>query len=339
MKELYFDDDADLGILDGKTVAVVGFGTQGMAQGLNMRDSGLNVIVGEEPGTAAWKNAKAEGFKVMTIEQAAEKASIFNLQIPDMAYRLADAYNKKIKDKHNYGDVICLSSAYNYYYGHMVPPEGVDAIVAAPKSPGSAVRKEYVEGRGVPGLIAIHQDATGNAHKIGLALCKAIGFTRAGVQDSTVEEELITDLIGEHCAWGAIVSLLRAVFDVLVEQGFDPNIAFFEAVNESKLTTDLIHRYGMAGMLTRISNTAAFGAITIGPKIIDEYVKDKIRWSIENIRNGDFDKDWGDDYRNDYVKFKSLLEELGNSQVDQVGNNIRRHLGIIKDDAVTATNW
>jgi ketol-acid reductoisomerase len=339
MKQLYFDDDADLDLLESKTVAMVGFGTQGMAQGLNIRDSGLEVIVGEEPDSAPWKRAADEGFEVMSISEVAGRADIYNLQIPDMAFRQADAYNQMLRDKNKPGDLVCLSSAYNYYYDHIDPPPGVDAIVAAPKSPGSAVRQEYVQGRGVPGLLAIHRDASGQAHALGLALCKALGFTRVGVQDTTVEEELVTDLMGEHCAWGAIVSLLRAVFEVIVEAGYDPNIAFYEAINESKLTTDLIHRYGLAGMLERISNTAAFGAITIGPMIVDDYVKDRIRWAMENIKNGGFNEDWQQDYQNNYVKFRAMLDELRNSQADQIGNQIRQHLGVMEKGALTATNW
>ena len=338
MTTLYGENGADLGLLEGKTVAVVGFGTQGMAQGLNIRDSGLNVIVGEEPGSAGWARAESQGFSVVPISEIAEKADIFNLQVPDMAFRLAKAYNEEIKPKHKTGDMICLSSAYNYYYRHIIPPEEVDAIVAAPKSPGSAVRTEYVKGKGVPGLLAVHQDASGEAHARGLALCKAIGFTRVGVQDTTIEEEVMTDLLGEHCAWGAIVSLLRTVFDVMVEAGYHPNIAFYEAINESKLTTDLIYKYGLGGMLERISNTAAYGAITVGPKIVDEYVKNKVRWAMENIKNGDFDRDWEEDYQNGYPKFKQALEELGNSQADQVGNAIRKQMGVVEEDDLAATN-
>jgi ketol-acid reductoisomerase len=339
MKKTYLEADADLGLLAGKTVAAVGFGTQGMAQALNVRDSGLNVIVAEEPGSEAAARAEAEGFTVLPIEAVAGEADIFNLQIPDMAYRLAAAYNEKIRGKHKAGDLICLSSAYNYYYGHIEPPDGVDAIVAAPKSPGSAVRTEYVAGHGVPGLLAVHQDATGQAHARGLALCKALGFTRMGVQDTTIEEEVVTDLVGEHCAWGAIVVLLKTVFEVMVEAGYDPNVAFYEAINESKLTTDLIYRYGMAGMLERISNTAAYGAITIGPQIVDDYVKDKIRWAMENIKNGGFDKDWGEDYRNGYPKFRQMLEDLRNSQADQVGNRIRQRRAGGDEGELTVKNW
>jgi len=338
MTTTYGENDANLALLTGKTVAAIGFGTQGMAQALNMRDSGLKVIVGEETGSTAWARAETEGFSVMPIEAVAEEADVFNLQIPDMAFRLADAYNEKIRGKHKPGDLICLSSAFNYYYGHIVPPSGVDAIVAAPKSPGSAVRQEYVNGKGVPGLLAVHQDASGQAHARGLALCKALGFTRVGVQDTTIEEEVVTDLLGEHCAWGAILSLLRAVFEVMVEAGYHPNVAFYEAINESKLTTDLIYKYGLAGMLERISNTAAYGAITIGPEIVDEHVKDKIRWAMENIKNGEFDRDWEEDYKNGYPKFKGLLEELRNSQADRVGNAIRRKMGVLQEGDLTATN-
>jgi len=329
--KMYLDADADLSLIVDQTVAAIGFGTQGMSQALNMRDSGVKVIVGDEPGSKSWELARAEGFAVMPVEEAAEKAQIFNLQIPDMAFRLADVYNTKIKPRHKPGDLICLSSAFNFYYNTMSAPSGVDAIVCAPKSPGSAVRSEFVKGKGIPGLLAVHQDATGKAHARGLAICKALGWTRVGVQDSTVEEETVTDLLGEHCAWGAITALLRAVFDVLIEAGYDPNIAFFEAINESKLTTDLIYKYGLAGMLERISNTAAFGAMTIGPMIIDESVKNKIRWAMQNIKNGGFCRDWEADYKAGYPKFNARLEEIRGSQADQVGNAIRKQLGVLDE--------
>ena len=335
---MYFDDDASLDELQGKTIAAVGFGTQGMAQALNLRDSGLEVIVAEEKGSEGWKRAEAEDFEVIPFEDVAERANIFNLQIPDMAFALAATYNRYIKDRNQFGDLICMNSGYPYYYGHLVPAQGVDAVVAAAKSPGSAVRSEFVRGSGVPGLLAVHQDATGQAHGRGLALCKALGFTRVGVEDSTVEEEVATDLLGEHCAWGAIVVLLRTVFEVMVEAGYNPNFAFYESINESKMTTDLIHRYGLGGMLERISNTAAYGAITIGPKIIDETVKDRIRWALENIMNGEFDKDWKKDYENGYSNLKQLIEDLGRSQADQVGNAIRQRLGVGDAQGLTARN-
>jgi ketol-acid reductoisomerase len=338
MSKLYGDADADLSLLRGKTIVTIGFGTQGMAQSLNIRDSGLEVIVGAEDGTEDQRKAQQSGFVTVSLVEAAERGDIFILQVPDMAFRLADIYNREIRGKHKSGDLICLSSAYNYYYGHVVPPEGVDAIVAAPKSPGSAVRDEYMQGRGVPGLLAIHQDASGKAHEIGLALCKALGFTRSGVQDATVEEEVVTDLLGEHCAWGAIVVLLRTVFEVLVEEGYDPNLAYFEAINESKLTTDLIYRYGLAGMLKRISNTAAYGAMAIGPKIIDDHVKENVRLAVRNIKSVGFDADWNDDYKQNYWRFNALLEEIGSSQADVVGDEIRKRLGVASPRDLQTTN-
>ncbi len=336
-KITYTESDADLGLLAGKTIAAVGFGTQGMAQALNMRDQGLHVIVAENAGSDAWKRAAAEKFDVLPVTEVGGRADVYNLQIPDMAFRLADAYNQHIKGKHKAGDVICLSSAFNFYYGHIIPPAGVDAVVCAPKGPGAAVRSEFVRGSGVPGLLAVHQDASGRGHALGLAICKGVGFTRLGVQDTDVEEETMTDLLGEHCAWGCIVALLRACFDVLIEAGYNPETAFYEAINESKLTTDLIYRHGLAGMLERISNTAAYGAMTIGPQIIDETVKDRIRWALENIRNGAFSRDWEADYKAGYPRFNGLLEEIRTSQADQVGEAIRRKRGDAGGD-LTAKN-
>jgi len=329
-KKLYIDEDADLDLLADDVVAIVGYGTQGTARGLNMRDSGLKVIIGAEPHSDEWRRAAQDGFPVIPVEEAAKEADVFDLQVPDMAYRCAAAYNERIKPSAKPSHMVCFSSAFNFYYGHVELPDGADGIVAAPKSPGSAVRAEFLAGGGVPGLLAIHQDASGKAWERGLALCKAIGFTRVGVQRTTVEEETCTDLLGEHCAWGAIVALLKTVYEVMVEAGYDPDIAFYEAINESKLTTDLIYKFGLAGMLERISNTAAYGAMTVGPTIIDERVKAKIRSALDNIKNGAFDKDWKADYEAGYPKYKRLLSELANHEADVVGNQIRKRLGVLK---------
>ncbi len=337
-QKLYTDADADLKLLAPYTIAIVGYGTQGTARGMNVRDSGLKVIVGSTPQSDEWLRAQADGFEVMTVEEAGQRADVFDLEIPDMAFRCAAAYNDVIKPAAKPYHMVCLSSAFNFYYGHLDLAAGADAIVAAPKSPGSAVRTEFVAGGGVPGLLAVHQDASGRAWERGLAYCKAIGFTRAGLQETTVEEETCTDLLGEHCAWGAIVALLRTVYEVMIEAGFDPHVAFFEAINESKLTTDLIYKFGLAGMLERISNTAAYGAMTIGPQIIDQSVKDKIRWALENIRNGGFDQDWKADYEAGYPKYRRLLDEMANHQADVVGNQIRRQLGVLKKDDFTVKN-
>ncbi len=329
-RKLYMDGDADLDLLSDFTMAVVGYGTQGTARAMNMRDSGLTVIIGADEDNPEWERAKKDGFEVVPIEEAGRRADIFELQVPDMAYRCAEAYNRKIRPVAKAYHMICLSSAFNFYYGHIVPPPGADAIVTAAKSPGSAVRTEYVAGSGVPGILAIHQDASGKAWERGLAVCKGIGFTRVGVQQTTVEEETVTDLLGEHCAWGCIVALLKTVFEVMVEAGYDPAVAFYEAVNESKLTTDLIYKFGLAGMLERISNTAAYGAMTVGPKIIDESVKDRIRQAMENIKNGGFDRDWKGDYEKGYENYKRLLNETADHQADVVGNEIRKRLGVLK---------
>jgi ketol-acid reductoisomerase len=218
------------------------------------------------------------------------------------------------------------------------PGPQVDAVVTAAKGPGSAVRTEYVAGFGVPALLGIHQDASGQAWELGLAVCKGMGFTRVGVQRTTIEEETCTDLLGEHCAWGAIVQLLKVVFEVMVEEGFDPSVAFYEAVNESKLTTDLIYKFGMAGMLERISNTAAFGAMLIGPQIIDERVKENVRWALKNIQNGGFDREWRRDFEQGYPKYKQLLAEIRSHQADVVGNGLRTTLGVRKVGDFSITN-
>lgn len=335
---IFRDKDVDLALLKDEVVALIGYGTQGTSRALNMRDSGLKVVIGADKGHADWTRADKDGFEVMAVEDAAKRADIFELEIPDMAYRCAKTYNERIKPVAKKSHMICLSSAMNYYYGHMEIPIGADAVCTAAKAPGSAVRSEYLAGSGVPALLAVHQDGTGKAWKRGLAVCKAMGFTRVGVQQTTVEEETVTDLLGEHCAWGAIVELLKTVYEVMVEAGYDEEVAFYEAVNESKLTTDLIYKFGLAGMLERISNTAAYGAMSIGPKIIDAQVKEKIRWAMENIKNGGFDRDWKRDYENDYKNYKKLLDGIANHQADVVGNKIRERLGVLKETDFSVKN-
>lgn len=336
--KIYSDEDTSLDILRGAEIVVIGFGTQGTSRAMNMRDSGLKVTVGSDPGHDDWKRAEAEGFPVLSMEEAAAKADMIELEIPDMAYRCAEAYNQRIRPNAREHHAVCLSSALNYYYGHMDLPAGADALVTAAKAPGSAVRTEFTAGRGAPALLGVHQDGTGRAWERGLALCRAMGFTRGGVKRTTVEEETVTDLLGEHCAWGAIVELLKTVYEVMTEAGYDPDVAFYEAVNESKLTTDLIYKYGMAGMLERISNTAAFGAMTIGPKIIDENVKEKIRWAMENIKNGGFDREWKKDFEEGYPQYQRMLEDIRNHPADVVGNRIREKAGRVQKGDFSITN-
>ncbi len=337
-KHLYMDDDADLGLLSNKVVVVVGYGTQGTARALNMRDSGLKVLVGAEQGSDEWKRAEEDGLEVVPVEEAGARGDIFEVEVPDMAYRAAHAYETRLKPHAKKKHMLCFSSAMNYYYDIVKPGPEVDAVVTAAKGPGSAVRTEYVAGFGVPALLGIHQDATGQAWELGLAVCKGMGFTRAGVQRTTIEEETCTDLLGEHCAWGAIIQLLKVVFEVMVEEGFDPRVAFYEAVNESKLTTDLIYKYGLAGMLERISNTAAFGAMSIGPRIIDQHVKDNIRGALKNIKDGGFNREWRADFEQGYPQYKKLLAEIRSHKAEVVGNELRRKLGVHKPKDFSITN-
>ncbi len=337
-KRLYTDSEADLGLLSGKTVAVVGYGTQGTARALNMRDSGLKVIVGADKGSEEWRRAREDGLEVVEVEEAGRRADIFEVEVPDMAYRAARTYEERLRPHAGKEHMLCFSSGMNYYYGIVKPGPGVDAIVTAAKAPGSAVRTEYLAGFGAPALLGIQQDASGNAWELGLALCKGMGFTRAGVQETTIAEETCTDLLGEHCAWGAIVALLKTVFEVMVEEGYDPNVAFYEAVNESKLTTDLIYKFGMAGMLERISNTAAFGAMMVGPTIIDDHVKQNVRRALENIQQGGFDRAWRSDFEQGYPRYRKLLEEIRNHPADVVGNKLRRRLGVLKAGDFSITN-
>ncbi len=335
---IYTEKDTDVSLIMDYTVTVIGYGTQGTSRAMNIRDSGLNIVIGADSGHEDKARAEKDGFTVLPVKEAAAMADIIELEIPDMAYRCADAYNNVIKPSAKPYHIICLSSAMNYYYGHMDIGPGVDALVTAAKAPGSAVRTEYTAGRGVPALLAVHKDSSGQAWERGLALCSAMGFTRAGVRRTSVEEETVTDLLGEHCAWGAIVALLKTVYEVMVEAGYDPEVAFYEAVNESKLTTDLIYKFGMAGMLERISNTAAFGAMAIGPRIIDDSVKERVRWAMDNIKNGGFDRQWREDYEKGYPEYRRMLEDMRSHQADRVGNKIRDRLKVRENGDFSVKN-
>ncbi len=319
--QVLHDKDADLSVLNGKIVAVIGYGSQGSAQALCMRDSGVNVIIGSIKD-ASYDKAVEDGFEVLPIAEATAKADVVHILLPDEFH--GPVYENDVKDNLKPGAALSCSHGFNIVYGQIVPADNVDVIMVAPKSPATEERKAYLEGFGVPGLIAIKQDATGNARDIALAMAKAMGFTRAGCLECTFEEETYEDLFGEQTVLcGGTVDLMKAGFEVLTEAGYPPEMAYFECVHELKLIVDLIFEGGIQRMNEVISNTAEWGEYTTGPKIIGPEVKERMREALKEIENGTFAKKWLEESRNGAPNLLAKRKALGDHQVEIVGNQIR----------------
>src|SRR5512133_1163919 len=271
MPRIFYDSDADLGLLTGKTIAVMGYGSQGHAHANNLKDSGCNVIVGLYEGSSSWDKAQAYGHKVMTVPQAAEAADIIMVVVPDQTQK--KLYDESIKPHLKAGNTLMFAHGFNIHFNQIVPPKDVDVSMIAPKAPGHIMREVFEAGGGVPALIAVHQDATGNAYRNGLAYAKGVGSTRAGVLETTFREETETDLFGEQAVLcGGVTALIKAGFDTLVEAGYAPESAYFECLHELKLIVDLIYRGGFELMRYSVSDTAEMGDYTAGPKIMGEHV-------------------------------------------------------------------
>jgi ketol-acid reductoisomerase len=322
MAKVYYDNDADLGVLKDKTIAIIGFGNQGGAQAQNLRDSGIKVIIAEVDGTPNWKSAQEAGFEVMSAAEAAKKGDIIQILIPDELQ--AKVYKEAIKKYAKKGKTLMFSHGFNVHFKAIKPSKDVDVIMVAPKGPGFMVRQTYVEGAGVPSLIAIYQDATGNAKATALAYAKGIGGTRAGVFETTFKEEVETDLFGEQAVLcGGCTSLVKAGFETLVEAGYSPEMAYFECCHELKLIVDLIYKKGLLGMRKAISNTAEYGDLTVGPKLIDEKVKAKMKKALARIQSGAFAREWLKENKEGCKNFNALREKDKNHQIEKVGAELR----------------
>lgn len=319
--DIIHDDAADLSVLKGKTIAVIGFGAQGKAQALCMRDSGLNVIIGVRPGKS-FDSATQEGFKVVSVSEAAKEADVIHLLLPDENH--GPIFTAEIKPFLTAGKTLCCSHGFAYVFGEIVPPTDVDVIMVAPKSPGTEERKRFVEGFGVPGLIAVRQNYTGKAREVALAIAKAEGLTRAGVLECTMEQETYEDLFGEqNVLCGGTVDLMKYGFEVLTEAGYPPEMAYFECVHEAKLIVDLIYEGGIQKMNEVISNTAEWGEYDNGPFILPIDVKERMRESLRRIEKGEFAAKWIKEARSGYPVLKAKREGLGEHPVEIVGKRIR----------------
>ena len=322
MVNMYYDSDADLGILKNKTIAVIGYGSQGHAQAQNLNDSGVNVVVGLRKDSNSWAQAEADGLTVMTPAEAAEAADIIQMLVPDEI--AAGIYDAEVAPNLKSGDALCFSHGFNIHYNQIVPPSDVDVFMVAPKSPGHLVRRTYTEGNGVPGLLAVYQDATGNAKQTGLAYARGIGCTRAGVIETTFLEETETDLFGEQVdLCGGCASMIKASFETLVEAGYQPEIAYFETLHELKLIVDLIHEGGLARMWYSVSNTAEYGGMTVGPKIINEQSRAAMKEALNRIQNGEFAKEFVLEGKANRPVLNALERQEHNHPIEVVGKELR----------------
>ncbi len=328
MAKIYYDRDADLGVLKDKTIAIIGYGNQGQAQANNLRDSGCKVIIGSIRD-ASYDQAVRDGFEVYDIPEAAKRGDIVHMLIPD-EYQ-AEVYQRDIAQHMTRGKALCFSHGFNIHFKQIVPPSDVDVIMIAPKGPGAIVRRMYLEGFGVPGLLAVQQDATGQAKQIALALAKGVGLTRAGVIETTFKEEVETDLFGEQVVLcGGVSELIKAGFETLVEAGYQPEIAYFECLNELKLIVDLIYERGMEGMWAAVSNTAEYGGRTRGPRLIDPHVRETMHKILADIQSGAFAEEWIKESKSGCPNLKRMREEAKTHLIERVGRELRKLAGIEK---------
>ena len=323
--KIYYQDDCNLAALDGKTIAVIGYGSQGHAHALNAKESGCHVIIGLYEGSKSWKRAEEQGFEVYTAAQAAKKADIIMILINDELQ--AKMYKESIEPNLEAGNMLMFAHGFNIHFNQIIPPADVDVTMIAPKGPGHTVRSEYQAGKGVPCLVAVHQDATGKALELALAYSLAIGGARAGVLETTFRTETETDLFGEQAVLcGGVCALMQAGFETLVEAGYDPRNAYFECIHEMKLIVDLIYQSGFAGMRYSISNTAEYGDYVTGPKIITEDTKKAMKKILSDIQDGTFAKDFLLDMSEagGQVHFKAMRKLAAEHPSEVVGEEIRK---------------
>ncbi|HEX7894813.1 MAG TPA: ketol-acid reductoisomerase [Terriglobales bacterium] len=331
MATIFYERDANPNALKGKTIAVFGYGSQGHAQAQNLRDSGYNVIIGLDPSRGSATQAKADGFTVLPPAEAAKKADWLQILTPDETQ--ADFFEKDIRPGLTKGKVLSFSHGFSIHFKAIVPPADVDVVMIAPKGPGHLVRRVYAEGRGVPALIAIHQDATGKAHELALCYAYGIGATRAGVLQTTFKEETESDLFGEQAVLcGGLTSLMKKGFETLVEAGYQPEIAYFECIHEMKLIVDLIYDGGLARMRYSISNTAEYGDLTRGPRVVPDETRATMKKILSEIQSGEFAREWINENKTGCKKFNALRDAEKKLQVEAVGADLRGMMSWIKKD-------
>lgn len=325
---LYYDKDADLSVLSGKTVSIIGYGSQGHAHSQNLRDSGVNVIIGLRQGKS-WTKAENDGFKVMTVAEATKQADVVMILMPDETQ--AKVYAEEIAPNIKSGAALLFAHGFNVHYGQIVPRSDIDVLLVAPKSPGHLVRRVFVEGFGVPGLIAVHQNATGKAFDIGIAYARGIGCTRAGVIETSFKEETETDLFGEQAVLcGGVSALIKAGFETLTEAGYSPEMAYFECLHEMKLIVDLIYEGGLAAMRDSISNTAEYGDYVTGPRIVTEETKKAMKEVLADIQSGRFARDFILENQSNKAFMTATRRNEAEHPIEKTGAQLREMMAWIK---------
>lgn len=329
MAKIYYQQDCNLSLLEGKTVAVIGYGSQGHAHALNAKESGVKVIIGLYEGSKSWAKAEAAGFEVYTAAEAAKKADIIMILINDE--KQAKLYKESIEPNLEPGNAIMFAHGFSIHFGQIIPPKDIDVMMIAPKGPGHTVRSQYLEGQGVPCLIAVYQNATGKAHDLGLAYSLAIGGARAGVLETTFREETETDLFGEQAVLcGGVTQLMKVGYEVLVEAGYEPESAYFECIHEMKLIVDLINESGFAGMRYSISNTAEYGDYITGPKIITEDTRNAMRKVLADIQDGTFARNWLLENQIGCTNFNAKRRMEAEHPLEKVGAELRNMMSWTK---------
>ena len=328
MAKIYYDKDADLKLIKKKTVAIIGYGSQGHAHARNLHDSGIKVVVGLRKESAFWKRAQKDGLKVMTVPEASKAADIIMILIPDDKQRAM--YENDIAPHLKKGDAIAFGHGFNIHFGQVVPPDTVDVFMVAPKGPGHLVRRTYEQGAGVPCLMAIYQDVSKKAQKVALAYAKGIGGTRAGVLETSFKEETETDLFGEQAVLcGGVTELIRAGFDTLVEAGYSPDLAYFECLHELKLIVDLIYEGGIGNMRYSISTTAAYGDVTRGRRLITDETRAEMKKILSEIQNGEFAREFILENQANRPVFNALLKKDSGHLIEQVGDRLRKMMPFV----------
>jgi ketol-acid reductoisomerase len=320
--KIYYDADANLDLIKSKTVGIIGFGSQGHAHALNLRDSGCNVMVGLYPGSKSWQQAQMAGLRVGTVEEVARQADVIMILAPDQVQR--QIYYDSIEPGLSAGKMLMFAHGFNIHFNQIIPPPDVDVTMIAPKAPGHRMREMFVQGVGVPALVAVHQNASENALQMALAYGKGVGCTKAGVIETTFAEETETDLFGEQVVLcGGVTALVKAAFETLVQAGYQPEIAYFECMHELKLLVDLMHEGGMSYMRYSISDTAEYGDYTRGPKVIDDHVRQNMRQILANIRSGAFAREWILENQAGRPSFLALRRQNSEHMIEKVGAELR----------------
>ncbi len=329
MATLYYDKDADLGLLKGKTIGIIGYGSQGHAHALNHRDSGLEVMVGLYKGSKSWDKAKADGLKVGTAAEAAEASQVIMILLPDQTHK--QVYEESIARALTPGKTLMFAHGFNIHFNQIVPPPHVDVSMIAPKAPGHMMRQVYTEGSGVPGLLAVHQNPSGRAKEVALAYAKGIGCTRAGVLETTFQEETETDLFGEQTVLcGGVSALVKAGFEVLVEAGYQPESAYFECMHELKLIVDLMYQGGLAYMRYSVSDTAEYGDYTRGPRVVGPAVKAEMQRILAEIQGGQFAREWILENQAGRPSFLAMRQKDAGHPIEKVGKELRGMMSWLK---------